>query len=249
MLTLDVLAPETMAAHLAPVIDRLRLAAARRTMQLSASAGLITSAGVERPAFQLFMMMRNVFPDRTVTLEQVGSPFTYQRPGAAAALVDALVRAGHLEEQPGSTLRLSAAGGDLMGRLLVIGAQAVAELWGTDGTSATALLPLVDHALTAAAPSGGPGFALMTPTYDAPDASAEVRLSERLAGLRFHRFDAHVRAWTSAGLTADAIKALVPGPERDAIEKETNRLAGVAYEALTPVERLELLAGLGALPG
>jgi hypothetical protein len=249
MLTLDVLAPETIAAHLAPVIDRLRLAAARRTMQLSTSAGLITAAGVDRPAFQLFMMMRNTFPDRTVTVEQVAAPFTYQRPDAAAVLIAELVQAGHLQEQPGSTLRLSAAGADLMGRLLAVGAQAVAELWCTDETSASPLLPLVDQALMAAAPSGGLGFALMTPTYDAPGASAEVRLSERLAGLRFHRFDAHVRAWTSAGLTPEAVKALKPGPERDAIENETNLLAGAAYETLNQRERLELLARLGALPG
>ena len=38
-------APEAVAAYLAPIIDLQRLAVARRTMQLSAAAGLIESAG------------------------------------------------------------------------------------------------------------------------------------------------------------------------------------------------------------
>ena len=74
-------------------------------------------------------------------------------------------------------------------------------------------------------------------------------MSERLTGLRFHRFDAHVAAWRAAGLTPDQIKALRNGPARTAIEADTNRRAATPYAALDPAERLELLAGLGALPG
>jgi hypothetical protein len=108
---------------------------------------------------------------------------------------------------------------------------------------------VTNGSIVATALSGGPGFALMTPTYDAPGASTDVKLSERLAGLRFHRFDAHVASWTGAGLTADAVKALRPGPERAEIEQENNHRAGTAYQARDPGERLALLACLGALPG
>jgi hypothetical protein len=245
----DPLAPEAVAAYLAPVIDRLRLAVARRTMQLSAEAGLIEAAGLDKAAFQLMLMLRNSYPHRAVTLAQLAAPFIYQPPGAATRLVGQLVDAQLLEEVTDESRQLSESGRDLMGRLHLAGAQAVTELWGTEGSTATSALPLVEQCLVAAALSGGPGVALMTPTYDAPGASTEVRLSERLAGLRFHRFDAHVASWTGAGLTADAMKALGPGPERAAIEQETNRRAGTAYQALEPGERLALLAGLGSLPG
>jgi len=42
---------------------------------------------------------------------------------------------------------------------------------------------------------------------------------------------------------------MAAGPARDAIEVETNRRAGQPYAALTPDERLTLLAGLAALTG
>lgn len=248
-LAADPLAPESIAAHIAPIIDRLRLAVARRTKQLSTTAGLPSDAGVGEPGFQLFMMMRDTLPDRALRSEQLGAAFLYQRPGAAASLLDELRGAGLIEDAADSLMRLSARGRELMGRLVLVSADAVSELWGVGTSQAAQLLPLVDRALVAAAPSGGAGFELMTPAYDAPDASAEAKLSERLAGLRFHRFDAHVAAWRAAGLTAEAVKALTPGPARDAVEADTDRRAGVAYATLDPAERLELLAGLGALSG
>jgi len=245
----DPLAPEVFAAHIAPIIDRLRLAVARRTKQLSTVAGLSTSAGVGEPAFQLLMMMRNTFPDRALGAQQLGAAFMYQRPGAAVPLLDDLRDAGLIEGRADSLMLLSAQGRDLMGRLIVASTDAVNELWGADTSNAAQLLPLADRALAAATPSGGAGLELMTPAYDAPDASAEAKLAERLAGLRFHRFDAHVAAWKAAGLTAQTVKALAPSPEREAIEVDTNRRAGSAYATLDPSERLDLLAGLGALPG
>lgn len=245
----DLLAPDAVAARVAPIIDRLRLAVARRTKQLSATTGLVTEVGVGEPAFQLFMMMRNTLPDRALCAEQLGAPFVYQRPGAAATLLDELRGAGLVVGPGDGPMHLSARGRELMHRLVLVGADAVNELWGSGGPAAAALLPLVDRALVAAAPTGGAGFALMSPAYDAPDASAEAMLSERLAGLRFHRFDAHVAAWTAAGLTARSVKELAPGPEREAVEAETNCRAGAAYKTLEPSERLDLLAGLGALPG
>ena len=61
--------------------------------------------------------------------------------------------------------------------------------------------------------------------------------------------DAHRAAWAAAGLTVEGIRALPDGPARRAIEAETDRRDEPAYAALSPEERLELLAGLGALPG
>ena len=245
----DPLAPPSAAAHLAPIIDRLRLAVARRTRQLSLAAGLTGRLGVGDSAAQLFMMMRNSFPNRGLTSEQLGTPFLYQLPGTAAALEAELRAGGLVEERADALLYLTEQGKELMRLLLATGTEAVSELWGTNTCRAAVLLPLVDRSLAAAAPTGGAGFTLMTPVHDTPDASAEAKLSERLAGLRFHRFDAHVAAWTAAGHTAQSIRALPAGSERQAIEDDTNRRAGTAYATLAPAERIVLLGGLGALSG
>lgn len=218
-------------------------------MQLSTAAGLITASGVSGPAFQLFMMMRNTLPGRALSAEQLGAAFIYQGPRAADLLLAELHGADLIEGDAGLPMRLTEHGRELMGGLVVTGAEAVTELWGAGTSAAAKLLPLVDRALVAAAASGGPGYALMTPSYDSPDASDEAKLSERLAGLRFHRFDAHVAAWTAAGLTAQTVKVLAPGPERDAIEADTNRRAAAPYSSLAPTERLDLVAALGALSG
>ncbi len=243
----DASSAEGTAARVAPVIDDLRLTAARRTMQLSAATGLIDVAGVEQPAFALLLMMRNAFPDRLVPREHLAAPFVYQPPGTAARLLDALAGAGLLQENVDLTISLTDSGRTVMQQLHSLAAQAVAELWDDEVERAQSLLPLVERALHKGATSAGPGFALMTPTYDAPGASPQVQLSERLAGLRFHRFDAHVGAWTDAGFTAATVQALTPGAERDALEAETNRRTGACYGTLEPIERNRLLNGLESL--
>jgi hypothetical protein len=76
-----------------------------------------------------------------------------------------------------------------------------------------------------------------------------VLLLNRLSTLRHHRADAHAAAWTAAGHTASSIAALPAGPERLAIELETDRRAAGPYAALSAEERLAMLADLAALPG
>lgn len=67
--------------------------------------------------------------------------------------------------------------------------------------------------------------------------------------LRMHRSDAHALAWKEAGRTVKEIRAMEPGPARDAIEQRTNELAATPWRGLSAEQRLWLLAGLGALPG
>ncbi|WP_254910053.1 hypothetical protein [Micromonospora sp. NBS 11-29] len=88
----------------------------------------------------------------------------------------------------------------------------------------------------------------MSPPYEPADASPSLLLVTRLGSLRHHRADAHRAAWRAAGLTADGIRALPDGPERAAIEADTDRRDEPAYAVLTDAERWELLAGLAALP-
>jgi hypothetical protein len=112
------------------------------------------------------------------------------------------------------------------------------------------LAELVGHLLEAGRGTGGPAFRAMVPVYEPPDATPALCLTSRLGGLRHHRGDAHRAAWKAAGLTLAQLRALPgDGPQRQAIEDETNRLDEPIYSALSSRKREELLAGLGALPG
>jgi len=112
------------------------------------------------------------------------------------------------------------------------------------------LAELVGRLLAAGQATGGPAFRAMAPVYEPPGATAALRLTSRLGALRHHRGDAHRAAWAAGGLTLAQLRALpAEGPQLRAIEDETNRLDEPIYQALSPQERDELLAGLGALPG
>jgi len=89
----------------------------------------------------------------------------------------------------------------------------------------------------------------MAPPYEPVGSAPGTRLLNRLGTLRYHRSDAHARAWSEAGLTAAGIAAMPPGPDRRSIEDRTDELAAPPYLALSPDERLVLLADLAALPG
>lgn len=111
------------------------------------------------------------------------------------------------------------------------------------------LAELVGRLLAAGQATGGPAFRAMAPVHEPTDATDALRLTTRLGALRHHRADAHRAAWTAAGLTLAQLRALAPdSSQRQAVEEETNRLDEPIYQALSPRERDELLAGLGALP-
>lgn len=111
-----------------------------------------------------------------------------------------------------------------------------------------AVLPLVQRLLEAGQADGGPVFRALTPVWEPEGASPSALLVSRLEALRHYRADAHRAAWGAAGLTVEQMQALGPGPEREAIEAETNRLDAPIYEVLDAEEQLVLLGGLGALP-
>jgi hypothetical protein len=148
-----------------------------------------------------------------------------------------------------------------LGRELALAVQvAVAagaeELWSSrpiDTMPGLAIVPrlseLVGRLLEAAPATGGPAVRALIPVYEPTDASPCLRLTTRLGALRHHRADAHRAAWAAAGLTASEMRNLPDGPVRRAIEAETNHRDEPIYEVLSPEEQVELLAGLGALPG
>jgi hypothetical protein len=154
------------------------------------------------------------------------------------------------------TWRLTELGRDLALAVQQAIAEGAAEFWDERPiatlpglASVPRLADLVDRLLTGGLATGGPAYHCMVPVYEPTDASPALRLTTRLGALRHHRADAHRAAWAAAGLTIGEVRSLPDGPARQAIEDDTNRRDAPIYASLSDAERLELLAGLGALPG
>jgi hypothetical protein len=234
----------TYAAVIRPVIDRvhvsLRRAARAGVRELYAQRGL--TPGVEIDLFSA--LLDHPVPEAAVAARMAYWSFD---PDAAAApgLVERIDGYWHLTE----------AGREVVTEADRVFAAAAERLWSyrpspsLAGLAAVeAVLPLVERLLEAGQATGGPVFRALTPVWEPVGASASARLASRVEALRHYRADAHRSAWGARGLTAEGIQALEPGPLREAIEAETNRLDARIYEVLDAEERLVLLGGLGALP-
>jgi hypothetical protein len=136
-----------------------------------------------------------------------------------------------------------------MDELFALHGETAHRLWA--GFPAARLNELVERALGSVA--AGPSLSAMAPCHYPAGTAVEAVLANNLGTLRYHRADAHAAAWQAEGLSAEQIRAMPldpsdPGGVRTRIEVETNRGAAAAWTILTEAERLELLAGLGALP-
>jgi hypothetical protein len=232
------------AATLRQVIDRvhvsLRHAVRPRIRELYGQRGL--KPGLEIDLF--YSLLDHPVPEAAVAARMVYWPFD---PAAEEA-------AGLVERVDGHW-QLTGPGREIAVKSARIFAEDAERLWshrpspsmpGLDAVAA--VLPLLGRLLEAGQATGGPAFHALTPVWEPSGASPSALLVSRVEALRHHRADAHRAAWAAAGLTVEQIQALGPGPERDAIEAETNRRDAPVYEALTAEERLVLLGGLGALP-
>lgn len=239
--------PQRCAELVAPAIDRLRLTLAERIKPLGPP--IAASHGVDLSSMTAAVYLRNVYPDRTFTPAGLLAVFTYQSADQVTAGLNALLADGYLEQAAPEHLSLTTRGRELLHDIMAAGDQAVQELWSQDGEAVDRLLPIVEQAV-ASIDDGGDTFMVMAPSPgNKADLSNPGRFAELLTALRFHRFDSHIAAWRDAGLSLEQIKALAPGPERDAIESETNRRASTPFRALSPQQRLDLIGGLAALHG
>jgi hypothetical protein len=211
--------------------------------------------------------MEAFYAERGVDLGYENSFFSgvLARPMPADALADGLVYTdgdmsrelaqGVTKVDAEGTWHLTELGRDLALFAQRATAEAAEELWSARSgmlpglASVPRLAELVGRVLAHGLATGGPAFRAMTPPYEPDDAAPAMLLTTRLGSLRHHRADAHRAAWRAAGLTAERIRSLPHGPERQAIEADTDRRDEPAYAVLSADERLELLAGLGALPG
>jgi hypothetical protein len=242
----DLAPAEHVAALIAPVIDRLRIAIASSVA--ATSSDLAGAFGLDERGMRTIAMLRNTMPDRHVTRDQLGAVFQYTPSAAVDAGAQNLTNAGVVEATDG-TIHLTDRGRELIAQLYVRTTEFLVPLWAPHADRLERLADLAQRALDAATSTGGDAFGVMSPPYEPPGAAPAMLLAERLTPLRFHRFDAHIAAWRSEGLAVEEVQGLAPGPQRDRIEAETNRRAAAPYAALTEAERLELLGGLGALRG
>jgi hypothetical protein len=242
----DPLSPERIAALIAPTIDRLRMAMAK--LGKAAGTDIAREHGLSDAGYMTMAMLRNAVPYRVVAQAGVHAIFSYLPPQAVETGIAEAIKTGLLVAPGDGKLQLTDTGRDFAVRMYTEVDKAVASAWSGQENLVRALLSLAGKAIDAAMATGGPAFNVLAPPNEPEGASDAMVLAERLTPLRFHRFDAHVAAWRAAGLTAAQMRDLSPGPERDAIEAETNRAAAVPYAALEPAERLELACGLGALP-
>ena len=234
------------AAAIAPQIDRLRLGVMRASIEVGMRKGVLAGAGLDPDTFRVFAMLRNAYPDRAVSLESYRAAYLYQEPSVFDTALARMKAAGLVDDSGSGLVTLSDPGRQLIAKVRAAAKEAATGLWGSEPLAA---LPLADRCLAAATESALPAgaFHVLAPPHDEPDDSDAMRLSERLAGLRWHRFDAHVAAWTAAGFTAATVGELGPGAERERLEQDTNERAGEPYAVLDPTERASLLAALEEL--
>jgi hypothetical protein len=237
--------PEECAAYVAPAIDRVFIGIHLRSRERGRAVS--RSHGLDRAGPLLeFRTALLAGPVARSTAEGVAR---YFEPGQLDEELGIQVGHGTLivDERDGR-FRLTERGRLVVEELYDVHALVTVEVWSSHESAVGALNDLVGRLLEAGRPTGGPAFAGMCTPQERPGDPVGLLLFNRLGAFRYHRADAHAAAWAAAGHTVESIVALEPGPERDAIETDTNRRAAPPYDALTPDERLRLLAALAALP-
>ncbi|MET8229109.1 hypothetical protein ABZS77_00315 [Micromonospora sp. NPDC005298] len=250
------LTPHRFAGLLTPAVDRTFRAGmlAGRDgggAELSQRYGGPTATG-----FLVDLRTRLAAPGGTVDGPGFAAITRYGDPVTARRAVDKHVAHGMIHRRPDGALSATERGAAFLTELYQVHAEVTEELWaGHDERVARVVASLgrvLAYALVLADESGDPdgsAFTALAPPYEPDGTPPGVLLLNRLGTLRHHRADAHAAAWTAAGHTASSVAALPAGPERLAIELETDRRAAGPYTVLSADERLTMLADLAALPG
>jgi hypothetical protein len=234
------LSPSQCAALAAPVVDHV-FRQAMRAMRDRGGRDLTARYGGPGVAGWLIdLRTRLAAPDGRIDPLGLEAVYRYGDPAG----IEAAVQAGLLARD---ALRATDRGHAFLTELRSLHSRVLSEHWSGPDERIDRLLDVFDRLLRAGLATAGRAFATMAPPYEPPGTPPAVRLLDALGTWRYHRADAHALAGRVAGYTPAAIVALPPGPERDAIEAETNRLNGRGYEILSPATRRELLADLGAL--
>ncbi len=256
------LAPHRFAGLVAPAVDRAFVAAMRAGQEGGAELSQ-RYGGPSATAFLVELRTRLAAPGGTVDGPGFAAVTRYRDPTACQRTMDRHVAYGMIHRRSDGGLAATERGAAFLAELYQLHAEVAAELWAgqddrvlrlTEATGrllAAALAPDTHAgggAVDGAGPVGG-AFSALAPPYEPDGTPAGVLLLNRLGALRHHRADAHAAVWAAAGYTATSIVELPDGTQRRAIELATDRQAAGPYAALTPDERLAMLADLAALPG
>ncbi|WP_433116391.1 hypothetical protein [Micromonospora sp. CA-246542] len=250
------LPPHRIAGLLAPAVDRTF----RATMLAGHNGGGAELSqrygGAAASGFLVDLRTRLAAPGGAVDGAGFAAITRYRDPIACRRAVDKQVAHGMIYRSPDGALSATERGAAFLGELYQVHAEVTEELWSGHDERVARLVAvlgrLVAYALVLADEEGtrsGSAFAALAPPHEPDGTPPGVLLLNRLGALRYHRADAHAAAWTAAGHTASSVTALPPGPERLAIELETDRRAAGPYAVLAAEERLTMLADLAALPG
>ncbi|WP_410810714.1 hypothetical protein [Micromonospora sp. 067-2] len=250
------LAPYRIAGLLAPAVDRVFRAGMLAGRDGGGAELSQRYGGLPATGFLVDLRTRLAAPGGTVDGPGFAAITRYHDPAACQRSVDKQVAHGMLHRGPGGALSATERGTAFLAELYQVHAEVTEELWtGHDervSRLVSALGRLLAYALVLAEEErdgSGSAFAATAPPYEPDGTGSGVLLLNRLGTLRYHRADAHAAAWAAAGHSASSIAALPAGPERLAIELETDRRAAGPYAALSAEERLTMLADLAALPG
>ncbi|MET8123397.1 hypothetical protein [Micromonospora sp. NPDC005189] len=250
------LSPHRFAGLLAPAVDRTFRAGMLAGRDGGGAELTQRYGGVAATGFLVDLRTRLAAPGGTVDGPGFAAITRYHDPAACQRAVDKQVAYGMLYRDPDGSLCATERGTAYLTELYQVHAEVTEELWAGHDERVSRLVAalgrLLSYALVLAdeeGDRGGSAFVAMAPPYEPDGTPSGVLLLNRLGTLRYHRADAHAAAWAAAGHTASSVAALPAGPERLAIELETDRRAAGPYAALGAEERLTMLADLAALPG
>ncbi|MFC6019258.1 hypothetical protein ACFP2T_24000 [Plantactinospora solaniradicis] len=270
------LAPHQAAALVWPAVDRVFRAAMTAARSRGGAELVQRYGGPAAVGFLVDFRTRLAAPTGTISGTGLAALIRYGDQAECQRALDKQVAHGMIHRQPDGGILATERGRAFLGELYELHAEVTREIWTGHSERVRRLVDTVGRLLGAAldapppaldlppvggtGPTGGgpadPGrpvevgaFGAMASPYEPDGTPAGVLLLNRLGTLRYHRADAHAAAWQAAGHTARTIVDLTSGPERLAIELETDRRAAGPYAVLTPPERLRLLADLAALPG
>ncbi|SCE69510.1 hypothetical protein GA0070558_10351 [Micromonospora haikouensis] len=250
------LPPHRFAGLVAPAVDRVFAAGILAGRDGGGAELSQRYGGPAATGFLVEFRTRLAAPGGTVDPAGFAAVTRYRDPASCQRALDKQVAYGMLHRRPDGCLCATERGLAFLAELFQVHAEVTEELWAGHDERVLRLVDtlgrLLAHALVSAEEETdvlGDAFAVTAPPYEPDGTAPGVLLLNRLGTLRYHRADAHAAAWTAAGHTALSVSELPAGPERLAIELETDRRAAGPYAALTAEERLTMLADLSALPG
>ncbi|MFC5926919.1 hypothetical protein [Micromonospora vulcania] len=250
------LAPHRSAGLLAPAVDRVFVAGMLAGRDGGGAELSQRYGGPAATGFLVDLRTRLAAPGGTVDGPGFAAITRYRDPATCQRMLDKQVAYGMIHRRPDGALSATDRGAAFLAELHRVHAEVTEELWAGQDERVLRLVEalgrLLAYALVLTDEQGeitGSAFAAMAPPYEPDGTPSGVLLLNRLGTLRYHRADAHAAAWSAAGHTASSVAALPPGPERLAIELETDRRAAGPYAVLSAQERLTMLADLAALPG